>query len=426
MSRSLFERRYGFGAGRVPLCPAQHSRRVVRSFREVILEARRDGDAVGHSLAQIARASAAFVAAALLLAFVFADVLTLPPDESEIVIVAFVEPFVEEPSELPPLPEPEPEPVPVERAKPEPLPSVDDIAALAPSAPATAKPPPPKPPPPAQAKPLPPSLQIQQIARAPEAAPLPQRRVSRDPRAKPTAAPRLTFDPLPLPDVDEPRTQRAARSPLFSAARPPDAKPRFDAPALRTAPAALAPSPARPARRNAPSPERSRPAPPRLAVAASSPAPPGDRPPPRRETRRTPALPAPRRGTRNKLALAISNAGPDPPAPARPTPVRQRAGRTAPAPAASPRAEEPGVRGVPLASLAACVSDRLEDTLKQKVVAAARDRAHCESPEGRYHFVETKNVNAFLMGIERRAQRKPGDRCAELAHALDCLSRRDR
>ena len=426
MNRSLFEQRYGFGAGRVPLCPAQYRSRDVRSFREVLLEARRDGDAPGRSLAQIARAAPACVAAALLLPFLFADVLTLRPDESDIVIVAFVEPLVEEPSGLPPPPEPEPEPVPVERAKPEPLPSVDDIAALAPSAPPAAKPPAPKPQPPAPTKPAPPSLQIQQIARAPEATPLAPRRVSRNPRAKPTAAPRLTFDPLALPDVDEPRTQRAARSPLFSAARPPDAKPRFDAPALRTAPAALAPSPTRSARKNARSPERARRATPRLAVAASSPAPPGNRPPPRRETRRTPALPAPRRGTRNKLALVIPDAGPDPQAPARPSPVRPRAGRPAPTPAAGPQAEEPGVQGVPLASLAACVSDRLEDTLKQKVVVAARGRAHCESPAGRYHFVETKNVNAFLMGIERGIQRKPGDRCAELARALDCLSWRDR
>ena len=52
------------------------------------------------------------------------------------------------------------------------------------------------------------------------------------------------------------------------------------------------------------------------------------------------------------------------------------------APAARPRSEEPGVRGVPLGSLAACVSDRLEDALKQKVVAAVRDRAHCQSPAG--------------------------------------------
>jgi hypothetical protein len=161
-------------------------------------------------------------------------------------------------------------------------------------------------------------------------------------------------------------------------------------------------------------------------MAASTPAPPGNRPPPRRETRRAPALPAPRRGTRNQLALAVPDAGSDPEAPARPSPPRPRAGRPAPAPGASAPAKEPSVRGVPLASLAACVSDRLEDTLKQKVVVAARDRAHCESPAGRYHFVETKNVNAFLMGIERGIQRKPGDRCAELARALDCLSSRDR
>ena len=65
-------------------------------------------------------------------------------------------------------------------------------------------------------------------------------------------------------------------------------------------------------------------------------------------------------------------------------------------------------------------------TDRKKVVAAARDRTHCESPAGRYHFVETKNVNAFLMRIERAPRRKSADRCAELTFALDCLSRRGR
>jgi hypothetical protein len=92
-------------------------------------------------------------------------------------------------------------------------------------------------------------------------------------------------------------------------------------------------------------------------------------------------------------------------------------------PVAAPRPDDPAVRGVPLASLAACVSDRTEDALKQQVVAAVRDRAHCQSPHGRYHFVETKNVNAFLMRIERATRRQPGDRCEELTFALDCLAR---
>jgi hypothetical protein len=78
---------------------------------------------------------------------------------------------------------------------------------------------------------------------------------------------------------------------------------------------------------------------------------------------------------------------------------------------------------VALASLSACVSDRQEDALKQRVIAAAEDRKACESTAGRFEFVETKNVNAFLMRIERAPGRQLGDRCAELMHALDCLAR---
>src|SRR5262249_62219480 len=78
-------------------------------------------------------------------------------------------------------------------------------------------------------------------------------------------------------------------------------------------------------------------------------------------------------------------------------------------------------RGVPLGSLAACRSDRLEDDLKQKVLAAVRNREECASAAGHYHFVETKNLNAFLMMIERAPGRAEGDRCAELSYALSCL-----
>jgi hypothetical protein len=78
---------------------------------------------------------------------------------------------------------------------------------------------------------------------------------------------------------------------------------------------------------------------------------------------------------------------------------------------------------VPLASLAACVSDRREDGLKQQIVARAGNRRSCEDPSGRYTLVQVKNVNAFLMRIERAPGRRAGDRCVELAHALDCLAK---
>jgi hypothetical protein len=79
-------------------------------------------------------------------------------------------------------------------------------------------------------------------------------------------------------------------------------------------------------------------------------------------------------------------------------------------------------QGVPLGSLAACVSDREEDALKLEVMKAAGNRTSCSSRAGNYRFVETKNLNAFLMWIERNPSRKAADRCIELKLALECLA----
>jgi hypothetical protein len=94
-----------------------------------------------------------------------------------------------------------------------------------------------------------------------------------------------------------------------------------------------------------------------------------------------------------------------------------------PAPTATPRAARPEqeIRGVPLDSLAACVSDADEERWKRRVLAAVGSRETCSSAAGRYRFVETKNLNAFLMWIERAANRPAGDRCDELGLALACL-----
>jgi hypothetical protein len=89
------------------------------------------------------------------------------------------------------------------------------------------------------------------------------------------------------------------------------------------------------------------------------------------------------------------------------------------APAAAPKQ---AFQGVPLGSLAACVSDREEDSLKLEVMAAAGHRTSCSSRAGNYRFVETKNLNAFLMWIERAPSRKAADRCIELKLALECLA----
>jgi hypothetical protein len=109
------------------------------------------------------------------------------------------------------------------------------------------------------------------------------------------------------------------------------------------------------------------------------------------------------------------------PAPAPPAAARaaRPAGLNQPAPAADRRH---GLRGVALSELLPCMSDAREMALKQKTVAAARNASLCESPAGRFHFVETKNVNAFLMSIEMAPGRRSGDRCEELTLALDCLA----
>jgi hypothetical protein len=85
---------------------------------------------------------------------------------------------------------------------------------------------------------------------------------------------------------------------------------------------------------------------------------------------------------------------------------------------------EPLLAGVPLASLESCVSDLQEDALKQRVIAVVGGRKACSSAAGRYRFIETKNLNAFLLSIERAPSRPVADRCTELSLALECLERR--
>ena len=107
---------------------------------------------------------------------------------------------------------------------------------------------------------------------------------------------------------------------------------------------------------------------------------------------------------------------------AEPTPSRVAARDPAPANAASrSRSNEPKLRGVALGSLASCVSDREEDALKQQLVALVGEPAECVSAAGRYRFVETRNLNAFLLWVERAPARPEADRCVELTHALDCV-----
>jgi len=79
---------------------------------------------------------------------------------------------------------------------------------------------------------------------------------------------------------------------------------------------------------------------------------------------------------------------------------------------------------VPLAALAVCRSDRLEDSLKQRVIAAVTTQGQCVSRDGTYRFLETRNLNSFLMQVEQAPGRAIGDRCVELELALECLGAR--
>jgi hypothetical protein len=118
-------------------------------------------------------------------------------------------------------------------------------------------------------------------------------------------------------------------------------------------------------------------------------------------------------------------APPPPPSPTRGRTVAasipQRTGAARPATSAARSRPDHGIRGVPLASLAACVSDADEERWKRKVLAAVGSREACTSAAGHYRFVETKNLNAFLMWIEVASHRSQGDRCDELSLALACL-----
>jgi hypothetical protein len=153
-------------------------------------------------------------------------------------------------------------------------------------------------------------------------------------------------------------------------------------------------------------------------------APAGDAARQRVQRARVPTPARPSRPTMAAAGLGVPGMGKAPRAPATPLPAAP--GRTpTPAPHAAARDDrrrDPRLRGVPLGSLAACVSDRLEDSLKQKVIAAVTTQKECVSEAGTYRFVETRNLNSFLMTIERAGSRAEGDRCTELRHALECLN----
>jgi hypothetical protein len=378
---------YGFGAARVPLAPV--FRPSPFSTRESLAE---DLASVASEIERldprwVVHKSA--VALGLTLA-IAASVIALAPRPLErdapipdLVLIEREPPVAEPLPDIEPVVEPEPEPA-AEVAQAEPLP--EPPAAL-PAPPPLAKPAPPEP---APARPAP-QLRIDAVAKAPAPPPpTPERVVRQAPAAKP--APVFRIDPVaPSFAVAATASPAGQPAPLRAVAR----APARAAPPVQVAFAAL---PAAPEAQVSSLPVQVARALPRSAPQHSTPA--------------TLAKVAPVAPPARYAEAAL----PAPPAAA------ARVARTA-APEAPPApAPRQAFQGVPLGSLAACVSDREEDALKLEVMAAAGARSQCASRAGRYRFVETKNLNAFLMWIERDPARREADRCIELRLALECLA----
>ena len=248
-------------------------------------------------------------------------------------------------------------------------------------------------------------------ARSPQLAPARTERQLATTRALRPEAPRLAAPALSLPS--EAATPRGFRVAAASAAQP--AQRPQAMPGLAAAPGPTLPASSR-VRVDSPRPtRRARSVSPSLAAAPALAAPEQVQPSSRRENRNTPVSQA----RREPLPAASMGRVPAGFVPAAVAPARVvREGTSLPQGEA---ASDVGLVGVPLGKLSACVSDREEDRLKQAVVAAVTTQKECASRAGTYRFVETKNLNSFLMWIDQPAGRVVGDRCAELRYALECL-----
>jgi hypothetical protein len=443
------EQHYGVGVANVRLCaePYLHPERRY-SLREGIEALRDDLHANDRSLRRtLGVLPVLLLTVMVMLSFVLTVVRDRFDDSGiEMVVMASEPPVPVIPQEPVVEPPPPPEPKLVQQTRPPPPPPPQPVA--------RPKPPPPKPvrlaeaprvepvrppPPPRRverpraAPPRPsvqPRVQIDTLARAPVAPVATPVRVERAP-APDRAAPRPEVDirPLaaraPIPDPatrPEPRRFAAVRPPPSSRGAAPDMAPVIAAVADVPAPSSTPPV-HRGARAPAPTPTRGEVPRPALAAVASVPV--SDRKaasalPTRtgvtaRPSDRASAVPRP-----DLRVARMSQSAPAPAAPAavssRSTPAPRRAGST------GGTSLEPGLAGVPLGSLASCLSDRVEDALKQRVVAAVTTQEKCVSRAGVYRFVETKNLNSFLMWVDRAPTRKAGDRCDELRLALECLA----
>jgi hypothetical protein len=458
MSTWRVEQHYGFGAARIPIRPEAHRREPVglRAGMRMLAVEFTDGGFTATLRRTAGEASGMMLGLLILLAVV----VTFARDHSDTsaIELVMVDDFVTEPPPLveAPVPEPIPEPEPLEVPTPEPPkplsppPPQQRIARETPPPPPAPKPQParvhPRPEPVvprvAQVEPPPPPQRMERPVRErPEPvarprvridaarpdpvrrpAPTPATRVARTPSVAPhtRSTPRLEAPAAPAPELPtEAAPQRAFR---VANARPAAGERARPLPGV--APATASPSLPDPA----PTPRASRPtAPPRPTsrttprIAPSAPSapratPPRPSAPPQRSAHPT-ATPEPRRGPRPVAAMARVDSRPTRPAPE----LASRTGLAAPAPSRGASSDRPGLAGVPLGDLAACVSDREEDRLKQAVVAAVTTQEECVSDKGTYRFVETRNLNAFLMWIDRAPSRPVSDRCAELRNALECL-----
>jgi hypothetical protein len=400
MSDRWLRARYGWGAARLRLCPelarcAPPAPTLGAGLAELVAEAR----ALGMAGAARALPLAGVVALGALCAVTLLSTLRRDAsDASPLEIVRFEPPAAPEPLVgPPPLPEPvaevapPPPPPPTRVAKETPKPEVaPPPQSAAPLVRDVARVEPPvRPPPPVAFEPAP-------ALASPEPAPPPLR-----PAAKPAparlasrVAPVLAIDAVaaPRPSLSAPATAIRAERRVAAAASP-TARPSF---AIDAVPAsqAFAPEPREPATAS-PLPSRS-----------ATPRPTGERrsaSPPPRLAFAAPALPGRDAAEPPRTATRVALAAP---------PLAEAATRSGPA---------QGFDGVPLSSLAACLSDAEEDALKLDVLAARGERRECASAAGRYRFVETRNLNAFLLWVERAPSRREADRCVELRLALECL-----
>ncbi|MCB9726469.1 MAG: hypothetical protein H6748_20640 [Spirochaetaceae bacterium] len=457
MSRWRVARHYGFGAARIPIQPEPHrvERPGLRDAVAALAEELTEGGSRA-SLRRIAGETPAILLGLLLLTAFIVTMARDHTDRSEIQVVMFdsappVEPLVPEP-EPEVLPEPEPEPI-VERPRP-----------VEPPPPQLARKPEPPPPPPeaprTRPRPKPPAPVVPRIAEVeppPRPAPRPERAVRERPqpvaprprveidalaaRPTPTAAPthtRVAHQPTPTsarpvpqlqaptaPAPDLPQESPTQRTFRVAAATPTASTKAPRLPGIAPAPVEPTPAPtaaprARPTRASVRAPVPLAPRRPRSQVRPCRRRWPMRRPRPRRRpTRQAPAPPSPS-ARRAPLPSAAPVRAPTAPSRAVPA-LATRTGREAPVVETGSHEDRPGLAGVPLGDLAACVTDREEDRLKQAVVAAVKAQGECVSSKGTYRFVETKNLNAFLMWIERAPSRGVEDRCTELRYALECL-----